>query len=190
MLLMLPECWLFALMLGIDLFCWLISKNCWVKIIFLFKVLSPGDDWDTLSGNATSNGEYKNSSTKFKSFTAIFIPYLLFCRGGWMIFYFSIVQVHFIFCQLNFIELFPFLIKYYHILCIIIVFRLGNDKLVSCFFYCLSQGISYGMWLLAWGRVDDFSFSIIQVHLNSLYFLHLLYSTNMLCLLLLYLIWF
>ena len=41
-----------------------------------------------------------------------------------MICNFSIVQVHFVFCQLNFIVLFPFLMKYYHILFIIIVFRL------------------------------------------------------------------
>ena len=32
------------------------------------------------------------------------------------------------FCQLNFIVLFPFLIKYYHILFIIIVFWLGCDR--------------------------------------------------------------
>ena len=47
---------------------------------------------------------------------------------------------------------------------IIIVFRLGSDKLVSCFFYYLSQGISHGMGLLAWGKMDGFSFSIVQVH--------------------------
>ena len=49
--------------------------------------------------------------------------------GGWMICHFSIVQVHFAFCQSNFILLFPFLMKYYHILFIIIVFRLVSDKL-------------------------------------------------------------
>ena len=54
-----------------------------------------------------------------------------------MICHFSFVQDHFVFCQLNFIVLFPFLVKYYHILFIIIVFRLDSDKLVSCFF-CLS----------------------------------------------------
>ena len=84
--------------------------------------------------------------------------------GGWMICHFSNIQVHFVFCQLNFIVLFSFLINYYHILFIIIVFRLASHRLVSCFFYCLSQGTSHGMWLLAWGRVDDSSFSIIQVH--------------------------
>ena len=84
--------------------------------------------------------------------------------GGWMICYSSNILVHFVFCQLNFIVLFPFLIKYYHILFIIIVFRLGCDQLISCFFYRLCQGISQEMWLLAWGRVDDFSFSIIKVH--------------------------
>ena len=47
---------------------------------------------------------------------------------------------------------------------IIIVFRLGSDKLVGCLFYCISQGISHGMGLLAWGRVYDFKFSIVQVH--------------------------
>ena len=62
------------------------------------------------------------------------------------------------------IILFPFLIKYYRILFIHIVYRLGSDKLVSCFLFGLPQGISRGMWLLAWGRVNDFSFSIIQVH--------------------------
>ena len=46
---------------------------------------------------------------------------------------------------------------------IIIVFRLGSDKLF-CFFYTLSQGTSHEMWLLAWRRMDDFSFSIVQVH--------------------------
>ena len=35
---------------------------------------------------------------------------------------------HFVFCQLNFIVLFSFLIKYYHILFIIIVFWLGCDR--------------------------------------------------------------
>ena len=46
-----------------------------------------------------------------------------------MISHFSNIYVHFIFRQLNFIVLFPFLIKYYHILFIIIVFRLVSDKL-------------------------------------------------------------
>ena len=46
---------------------------------------------------------------------------------------------------------------------IIIVFRLGSDKLVCCLF-CLFQGLGHGMRLLTWGRVDEFSFSIVQVH--------------------------
>ena len=62
-----------------------------------------------------------------------------------MICHFSIIQVHFVFCKFNFIVLFPFLVNYYHILFIIIVFRLGSHMLVSCLFYCLSQGISHGM---------------------------------------------
>ena len=68
------------------------------------------------------------------------------------------------FLSIEFHVLFPFLINYFHILFISIVFRLGSHKLVSCFVYCLSQGISHGMRLFAWGRADDFSFSIIQVH--------------------------
>ena len=36
------------------------------------------------------------------------------------------------------VVLFPFLINYSHIMFIIIVFRLGSDKFVSCIFYCLS----------------------------------------------------
>ena len=46
-------------------------------------------------------------------------------EGGRIIFYFSIVQVHFIFCSLKTIVIFPCLIKYNHILLfitIIIVF--------------------------------------------------------------------
>ena len=54
-------------------------------------------------------------------------------RGGWIIFHFSIVQVHF-FCLLNFIVLFPYLIKYYHIIIIIILIWLGSDRLVETFF--------------------------------------------------------
>ena len=45
-----------------------------------------------------------------------------------MICHSSIVQVNFVFCRLNFIVLFPFLIKYYHIKFIIIVFWLGCDR--------------------------------------------------------------
>ena len=75
---------------------------------------------------------------------------------------------------------FPFLIKYYHILFIIIVFRLGSDKLVSCFFYCLSQGISHGMigggWMIFHFRL--FKSIWFFVNRNSLYFFHLLYSTS------------
>ena len=47
-----------------------------------------------------------------------------------MICHFSIVQVNFVFCQLNFILLFPFLIKYYHIL-FFILFRLGGPVVIS-----------------------------------------------------------
>ena len=39
--------------------------------------------------------------------------------------------------------------KYYHMFIIIIVFKLGGDKVVCCVFYRLSQGISHGMRLLA-----------------------------------------
>ena len=48
--------------------------------------------------------------------------------GGWMICHFSNIKVHFVFCQLKFIVLFLFLIKYYHIFFIIIVFWLGCDR--------------------------------------------------------------
>ena len=60
-----------------------------------------------------------------------------------MILSFSIVQ--FCFLLIEFIVLFPFLMVYYYIMFIIIVFRLASNKLVSCFFYCLSQGIGHGM---------------------------------------------
>ena len=112
-----------------------------------------------------------------------------------MIGLFSIVQVHFVFCQLNFIVLFPFLIKYYYILYIFTVFRLGSDKLVSCFFSCLPKGSVTGCdWSLGGGwRIFHFQLFesiLFFVKWSSLYFFLLLYSTNMLCLLLLYLIGF
>ena len=53
------------------------------------------------------------------------------CGGGWMICHFLNILLHFVFCQLYFLVLFPFLIKYYGILFIIIVIRLGSDKLSS-----------------------------------------------------------
>ena len=55
-------------------------------------------------------------------------PYIGHIRGGWMICHFSNISVHFVLCQLNFMVLFLFLIKNYHILFIIIVFWLGCDR--------------------------------------------------------------
>ena len=49
-------------------------------------------------------------------------------RAGWIIYHFTLILVDFIFCQLNLIVLFPYLIKYYHILFIVIVFWLGCDR--------------------------------------------------------------
>ena len=45
------------------------------------------------------------------------------------------IQVHFVFCQLNFIVIFLFLIKYYYILFIIIVFWLGCDRPSGLLFF-------------------------------------------------------
>ena len=39
-------------------------------------------------------------------------------------------------------------VKYHHIMFIIIVFRLSSYMLICGLFYCLSHGISHGMWLL------------------------------------------
>ena len=99
-------------------------------------------------------------------------------EGGWLVI-FRIFKCILFFVNWNFIVLFPFLIKYYHIFFIIIVFRLGSDKLVSCFFYCFSQGISHGMWLFAWGGWMIFNFRLFKsilffVNWNSSYFSHLL----------------
>ena len=82
-------------------------------------------------------------------------------EGGWFVIFLMFKSI--LFLSIEFHCTFS-IIKYYHIFFIIIVFRLGSDKLVSCFFYCLSQGISHRMWLLAWERGDGFLFSIIQVH--------------------------
>ena len=79
-----------------------------------------------------------------------------------MICHFSNNEVHFVFCQLNFIVLFPFLIKYYHSLFIIIVFRLGCDRpsglllfvpavLFSILtpLFCVSSSVSLSYFVLA-----------------------------------------
>ena len=63
----------------------------------------------------------------------IFIYFIFIFGGGSMIFYFSIVQVHF-FGYLNFFVLFSFLIKYYHIMFIIILFWLGSEDVWASFF--------------------------------------------------------
>ena len=149
----------------------------------------------------------------------------------------------FLFCQLNFIVLFPFLIKYYHIL-FIIVFWLGCDRPSGLLFFvpallfsiltplflppCLFSSVSLSYYILAvpmrnclgkhscmsspfpiailngtfffalWRQwiigngallnKSYYYYYLFFVNWNSLYFFQLLYSTNMLCLLLLYLI--
>ena len=65
----------------------------------------------------------------------------------------------FCFLSIEFLDTFC-LIKYNHILFISIVFRLGSDKLSPV----SSAVFPKEKRLLAWGRVDDFSFSSIQVH--------------------------
>ena len=93
------------------------------------------------------------------------------------------------FCQLSFIVLFSFLIKYYNILFIIIVFRLGSGKLSHVFPKGSVTGCDSllgGGWMIFHFRV--FKSILFFVNCISLDFFQLLYSTNMLCLLLLYLI--
>ena len=77
-----------------------------------------------------------------------------------MIFHFSIVHVCFVFCYFNYIVLFLLLIKYYHFMFIIVVFRLGKCKIR--FFYCLLQGTSTGCDFSLRGRVDDFYFGLFK----------------------------
>ena len=61
---------------------------------------------------------------------------VFFARGRVGYFHLSIVQVHFVFCRLNFIVPFPYLIKYYNIMFIIvIVFWFGSDKPAGLFFF-------------------------------------------------------
>ena len=60
--------------------------------------------------------------------------------GGWMIFYFSIVKVHFIFCYLYFIIFFSYLINDDHSMFIIIVlflFRVILSSYLLLYFLCL-----------------------------------------------------
>ena len=52
-------------------------------------------------------------------------PFWHFTEQGWMIFHCS---NYFSFCSLNFIVVFPYFIKYYHIMFSIIVFWLGWDR--------------------------------------------------------------
>ena len=55
-------------------------------------------------------------------------------EGGWFVI-FRLFKSIFFFGQLNFIVLFPFLIKYYHILFIVIVFWLGCDRMSGLLFF-------------------------------------------------------
>ena len=66
----------------------------------------------------------------FSSFSYVsFLTSICEITGRVMICHFSNIWVHFVFCQLNFIVFFSFLIKYYLILfIIIIVFWLGCDR--------------------------------------------------------------
>ena len=91
--------------------------------------------------------------------------------------------------------LFPFLLKDYHILFITIVFRLVSEKLspVSSTVFPKESVTGCdsslgGGWMIFHFRL--FKSILFFVNCNSFYFFHLLYSTNMLCLLLLYLIGF
>ena len=78
-----------------------------------------------------------------------------------MICHFSNIYVHFVFCKLKFIVFFPFNIKYYHILFIIIVFWLGCDRPSGLFIvpvvlfsiltplFCPSASVSLSYFILA-----------------------------------------
>ena len=66
-----------------------------------------------------------------------------------MIFYFSIVQVNFVFYKLNFIVLFPNFIKCYHVMFIIIVFWLGNDRPSGLFFMHVFLSILMPLFFLS-----------------------------------------
>ena len=74
-------------------------------------------------------------------------------------------------CQFCFLSIefhctFPFRIKYYHILFIIIVFRLGSDELspVSSTVFPKGSVTGYDSSLGEGGWMDDVPFSSIQVH--------------------------
>ena len=88
-----------------------------------------------------------------------------------MICHFSIVQVHFVFCQLNFIVLFPFLIKYYHILFIVIVFRLlGSDKLSPVSSTVFHKGSVTGCDSSLWSFCDYPVYFLSCMHLHFGYY--------------------
>ena len=83
-------------------------------------------------------------------------------RGGWMIFHFS----KSIFFFVNWISLYFFRFLWNStILCLLLLYLdlvvISSSPVCSTVF---PQGTSYGMWLLAWRRVDDFSFLIVQIH--------------------------
>ena len=90
-----------------------------------------------------------------------------------MILNFSIVQAYFLIGNWISLYFFPFVIKDHHILFIMIVFRLGSDKLVSCFFYCLfpryqSRDVipcfGEGGWFLIFDCSSPFCFLLIELH--------------------------
>ena len=89
-----------------------------------------------------------------------------FREGGWFFIFWVFKSILFF---VNWISLyfFHFLWNMYYQILFIIVFKLGSDKLVFCFFYCLSQWISPWMWLLA----SEGGWYFIFDHSGTFYFL-------------------
>ena len=89
------------------------------------------------------------SLTSAKNKCNLFSVCFIYNGGLSMICHFSIVQVHLVFCQLNFIVLFPFLIKYYHIMFIHIVIRvkLWSGWRTPLYFFLLPSLLIGKVWV-------------------------------------------
>ena len=85
---------------------------------------------------AIRNSKFEDLIQLTLIFYSLYSFFCAFVQGeGGRIIIFLIVQVHFIFCWVNFIVLFTYLRIYYVIMFIIIVFRLGSDRLSGLLFF-------------------------------------------------------
>ena len=86
----------------------------------------------------------------FFCFHNFFVNYTDIGGGRWLIFHFSIVQVHFLFVNWILLYFFPFMIKYCQIMFSIIVFWLGSDRPSGIHF------VLCPLWFFPYSRLSSY----------------------------------